>query len=234
MSCAAGRGQVGLAVLDRQTGTYLDNGATAHTAMGSASVIKVVIAEELLYRASLGEITLGTSELARIESMLIYSDDSAASSLYSQFGGVSLIAAALNRHAMTESGPPANPQYWGNTMITAHDFAKFYGNVLAGSISVADQGYLFSLLRRIASVAYDGFGQLFGVAGLDPKPDAAVKQGWMCCLDEVRNVHSTAVLGQQNRYVLIILTKYSTWLPYEYGQTTATEVALLVRDELTL
>jgi len=104
--------------------------------MGSASVIKVVITEELLHRTGLGEIELGTSELARMETMLIDSDDSAASSLYRQFGGVSLIEAALSRHELKESGPPANPRYWGNTMITAHDVAKFYDNVLSGSIPV--------------------------------------------------------------------------------------------------
>lgn len=228
---AASRGVVGLAVLDRQTGSYVDNGVTAHTAMGSASVIKVVIAEELLYRAGLGDIDLGPTERDRMETMLIDSNDSAASSLYRQFGGISLIKAALSRHGMTESGPPAKPQFWGNTMVTAHDVAKFYDNLLAGSIAAPSRGYLLDLLRRMAPVAADGFGQLFGVAGIDPRPEAAVKQGWMCCLDDVRNVHSTAVLGG-DRFVLIILTQYSTWLTYEYGQITATVVARLVLDEL--
>jgi len=229
---AAGRGVVGLAVLDRQTGSYADNGVTAHTPMGSASVIKVVIAEELLYRAGLGEIDLAPPERDRMETMLIDSNDSAASSLYRQFGGISLIEAALSRHGLTESRPPTDPQFWGNTMVTAHDIAKFYDNVLSGSIPPQDRGYLLDLLHRMAPTATDGFGQLFGVAGIDPRPDAAVKQGWMCCLDDARNVHSTAVLGGE-RLVLIILTQYSTWLSYEYGQITTTEVARLVIEELS-
>ncbi|MGI8721684.1 MAG: hypothetical protein ACR2JG_05595 [Geodermatophilaceae bacterium] len=167
-------------------------------------MVKVLIAEELLYRASLGQVELGPSELSRVESMLMDSDDASASGLYSEFGGVDLIMAALTRHELTESGPPANPQYGGNTMITAHDVVEFYADVLAGSISSADQEYLFGLLHRIAPVASDGFAQLFGVNGVASPPEAAVKQGWMCCLDGVRNVHSTAVLGADNRYVVDI------------------------------
>lgn len=231
---AARRGLVALAVIDRQTGTYLDNGAGAHIAMGSASVIKVVMAEELLYQRSQGDIELGSSELALMETMLKDSNDGAASRLYSQFGGVSLIMAALSRHQLTESGPPADPQYWGNTMVTAHDVAAFYNNLLAGSIPPEDRDHLIGLLGQMAPVAADGFGQLFGVAGVDPRPQAAVKQGWMCCLDDVRNVHSTAVLGQDDRYILVILTQYSPLQSWEYGQGTATEVARLILSELAL
>ncbi|MBA3800207.1 MAG: hypothetical protein H0X18_14160 [Geodermatophilaceae bacterium] len=229
---AAQRGGVGLAVIDRRTGLYLDNGAGAHTPMGSASVVKVLIADELLHRHSLGQIQLGPPEYSRIEAMLIQSEDPAASALYSQFGGVSLIAAALLRHGLSESSPPADPQYWGNTKISAHDVVTLYGNVLDGSLTPADRDYLLGLLRRIAPVASDGFGQSFGLATLDPASPAAVKQGWMCCLDGVRNVHSTAVVGGQDRYVIAILTESSPALPWEYGLTTATEVARLIANVL--
>lgn len=232
-SYAAGRGLVGVAVLDRQTGGYVDNGVGAHTAMGSASVIKVVIAEELLHRAALGQIQLGPSEYSRIETMLVDSNDLAASILYGQFGGVSLILAALTRHQLTESAAPADPQYWGNAKISAHDVATFYDNVLAGSLPVTSREYLFGLLRRLAPTAYDGFGQIFGLAASDPSLNAAVKQGWMCCLDGVRNVHTTAVLGDQERYVVVILTQYPPELAWDYGLTITTEVARLVLGEIT-
>ena len=234
-SYASERGLVALAVIDRQAGTYVDNGANAHIPMGSASVVKVLIADELLYRDAQGEIELGPDEFAQMETMIMDSNDSAASSLYSQFGGVSLIAAALTRHQLTESSPPANPRYWGNTMVTAHDIARLYNNILEGSsISPADRDHLVSLLVRMAPVATDGFDQLFGMAGLDPRPQAAVKQGWMCCIVGVRNLHSTAVLGPDNRYVTVILTSYDESLPYSYGQETATEVARLILSELAL
>ena len=45
-------------------------------------------------------------------------------------------------------------------------------------------------------------------------------------------MHSTAVLGDQNRYVVIILTQYSPDLPWEHGLTTTTELAQLVLDQL--
>ncbi|MDQ3715120.1 MAG: hypothetical protein M3381_03630 [Actinomycetota bacterium] len=37
-------------------------------------MVKVLIAEELLYRASLDEVELGSSELSRMETMLMDSD----------------------------------------------------------------------------------------------------------------------------------------------------------------
>lgn len=225
---AAGRPQVGLAVLDRATGTYLDNGAGAQIPMGSASIVKVLIADELLHRASLGQVALGPSEYARIEAMLVVSDDAAASSLYTQFGDVGLIAAALTRHGMSQSTPPADSRYWGNTKVSAHDLARFYDSVLDSSLPATSRDYLFGLLRRIAPVAADGFGQLFGIAGMPMAAGAAVKQGWMCCLDGVRNVHSTAVVGADDRYVVVILTQFSPTLPWSYGQTTTTDVAGLV------
>ncbi len=225
---AAGRGTAGVAVLDRQTGSYVDNGAGAHTAMGSASVIKVLMAEEILHRAAVGQVQLAATDYMRMETMLVDSDDLAASSLYNQFGGVALIMAALTRHQLTESAAPIDPQYWGNTKITAYDVVTFYDSVLDGSLPAPSRDYLFGLLRRLAPIASDGFGQLFGLAGGDPTLNAAVKQGWMCCLDGVRSVHSTAVLGEQSRYVIVILTQYPPSLPWEHGLTTTTEVARLV------
>jgi len=92
-----------------------------------------------------------------METMIMDSNDSAASSLYSKFGWVSLIAAALTRHQLTESGRPVNPRYWGNTMVIAHDIATLYNNILEGSsISPADRDYLVSLMARMAPVATDG------------------------------------------------------------------------------
>lgn len=225
---AAGRGTAGVAVLDRQTGSYVDNGAGAHTAMGSASVIKVLMAEEILHRAAVGQVQLAATDYMRMETMLVDSDDLAASSLYNQFGGVTLIAAALTRHELTESAAPIDPRYWGNTKITASDVVAFYDSVLDGSLPAPSREYLFGLLRRLAPIASDGFGQLFGLAGGDPTLNAAVKQGWMCCLDGVRSVHSTAVLGEQDRYVVVILTQYPPSLPWEHGLATTTEVARLV------
>jgi len=231
---AAGRGLVGVTVIDRRAGATVDNGVGAHTAMGSASVVKVLLAEELLHRASVGQIQLGPSEYARIETMLVNSDDPAASSLYSQFGDVSLIVSAITRHELKESSPPVDPRYWGNTKISAHDVATLYDHVLDGSLPAAEREYLFGLLASLAPVASDGFGQLFGLAGLGPAEHSAVKQGWMCCLDGVRNVHSSAVLGPDERYVVVILTQYPPALPWEYGRTTTTEVARLVLAGLAL
>ena len=56
---ATGRGTtIRIAVLDRVTGEYRDNGGAAHQPVESASVMKVFIAENLLHRRDAGQITL--------------------------------------------------------------------------------------------------------------------------------------------------------------------------------
>src|SRR5687768_17458641 len=56
---ASGRGTtIRIAVLDRVTGEYRDNGGIAHQRVESASVMKVFIADNLLRRRDAGQISL--------------------------------------------------------------------------------------------------------------------------------------------------------------------------------
>ena len=67
---AAGRGQVGISVLDRATGKVYENGALAHTQMRSASVPKALVAESLIRRSRSGAITLTANDRALLETMV--------------------------------------------------------------------------------------------------------------------------------------------------------------------
>jgi hypothetical protein len=81
-SDAAARGTTaGIAMLDRVTGRYTDNGSNAHRRFGSASVVKLFIADSVLRRASLGQIRLSSADRNSLGLMLRSSDDAAASSM---------------------------------------------------------------------------------------------------------------------------------------------------------
>ncbi|OMQ12108.1 hypothetical protein A7K94_0221665, partial [Modestobacter sp. VKM Ac-2676] len=208
---AAGRGTaIGLAVLDRETGAYADNGPAAHTQVGSASIVKLFIADSMLHRAALGQLSLDRATLDSLGLMLRSSDDPAASRLWSRYGGSWIVTDVAARYGLTETAPPANPRYWGTTRITAHDIARFYTGMLAGAggLPPAARDVIVEHLRSATPRGTDGFYQWFGLRdGLPREPWIGVKQGWMCCFDGVVVRHSTALVGPESRFVVVALAQ---------------------------
>src|SRR5215213_10833155 len=88
----------GIALLDRVTGRYTENGGNAHLRFGSASVVKLFIADSVLRRARLGQIALSAADRDRLGVMLRSSDDAAASSFWSRFGGSSIVTDVAIRY----------------------------------------------------------------------------------------------------------------------------------------
>src|SRR6476646_7508833 len=68
----------GIAMVDRVTGHYADDGANAHRPFGSASLVKLFIADSVLHRARLGQIHLSSTDRTALTRMLRSSDDAAA------------------------------------------------------------------------------------------------------------------------------------------------------------
>lgn len=235
-AAVADRWQVGIAVLDRVTGQYVDNGAPAASPMGAASLVKVLMAEELFYQNSLGLIALSAADLSRIQAMLTTSDDQAASALYDTYGGASLVQAAMDRHGMTESAASTDPSQWAFATITARDMVTFYDDFLDGSIPAADREFMLSAMRAYSPNGTDGFNQIYGLpAATDPAgvvSHLALKQGWMCCFLDARNIHSAAVFGADERYVLIILTTFGLAQSDAYGRDTVSTAAGLVLEAI--
>lgn len=235
-AAVADRGQVGIAVLDRVTGQYVDNGAPAATSVGAASLVKVLMAEEIFHQNNLGLIALSAADLTRIQAMLTTSDDQAASVLYDTYGGASLVQSAMDRHGMTESAASTDPSQWGFATITARDMVTFYDHFLDGSIPAADREFMLSAMRAYSPNGTDGFNQIYGVpAATDPAElvtELAVKQGWMCCFLDARNIHSAAVFGADERYVLIIVTSFGLAQSEAFGRDTVSTAAGLVLEAL--
>lgn len=219
----ATRAQVGIAVLDRETGQLAENPA-AHVQMRSASVVKVFVAENLLDRARGGSISLNANDRALLESMVMGSDDAAMSSLYSRYGSVSIVADVARKYGLTEVGPPPTAGYWGMFQITAHDVVRFYEGMLGGGLAPVDRDYLVDLMRRATINGADGFYQFYGISDALPGEVRGIKQGWMCCQEGMRRLHSTGLVGPTNRFAVAVLSQYGQQLSYAYGGETLTGV----------
>ena len=221
---AADRGQVGITVLDRATGETYDNGTLAHTQMRSASVPKALVAESLIRRSRTGAITLTANDRTLLEKMVTQSDDAAMSSLYVKYGGLGMVEEVVNRYGLSEIGGPPTAGYWGMFRITAHDIATFYAGVLDGGLQPADRDYFVDLLRRATPYGSDGFDQSFGIPTALADDVWGAKQGWMCCQEGMRRLHTTGILGADNRFAVAVLSTVPDTRSYAYAAETLTGV----------
>ncbi|AZP17611.1 hypothetical protein EJC51_16735 [Streptomyces aquilus] len=165
----------GVAVFDRQTGTFTEQLNTA-AQFRSASVVKLLIALDVLWNR--GPDALPASDRARIDTMLRGSDDDAASTFWSNNGSGAIVDRMVTRLGLTDTArpPSTHPGYWGYTALSARDTVKIY-RYLLDSAPAATRDYVLGDLRRSTRCATDGYDQHFGIAGSFNRP-WAVKQGW--------------------------------------------------------
>ncbi|MFD3329648.1 hypothetical protein [Streptomyces sp. NPDC058701] len=165
----------GVAVFDRQTGTFTEQLNTA-AQFRSASVVKLLIALDVLWNRSPD--ALPAADRARIDTMLRGSDDTAASTFWSNNGSGAIVDRMVTRLGLTDTArpPSTHPGYWGYTALSARDTVKIYRHLL-DSAPAATRDYLLGDLRQSTRCATDGYDQHFGIAGSFNRP-WAVKQGW--------------------------------------------------------
>jgi hypothetical protein len=156
--------------------------------------------------------------------MVMRSDDAAMSSLYSRFGGLGMVTEVVGRYGLSEIGGPPTPGYWGMFRITAHDIVKFYNGVLDGGLQKADRDYFVKLMRKATPYGSDGFDQYFGIPHGLPNQMWGVKQGWMCCQEGKRRLHTTGILGEDNRFLVAVLSTVPSTKSYAYSAETLTGV----------
>ncbi|MDH6281714.1 serine hydrolase [Prescottella agglutinans] len=205
---AANRGaDVTIALLDRQDGHY-ESFADA-TPFATASVAKLFIADDLFYRETTAELALGDDEHALVARMLEYSDDDAANQLWDEYGTSDMIVDVVSRYELADTSVPYDDHWW-NTMTTGRDLVDYYSAVLdgRGGLDTAHRDEMMTYLRTSSPTAADGYDQSFGIpAGLPDETEIAVKQGWMCCIDDRWTHLSTGVIGPDDRYVLVLVSR---------------------------
>ncbi|MEI4271248.1 serine hydrolase [Klenkia sp. LSe6-5] len=176
----------------------------------TASLVKLYLAEGVLAAARVAGAPLPAADLQRIEAMLTVSDDAAASELWVAHDGAAVLADVVARYGLTGTAPPTpDPGVWGSTTTTAADLARFLVQ-LPDVAHPDDADRVLGALHRATPLGADGFDQSFGLLGadlLEREPDVAAKQGWMCCLDGVRHLHSVGLVAGT---VVVLLAAFPT------------------------
>lgn len=197
---------VEIAVLDRNTRQEWTNGDPADEPVWVASLAKLFMADNLLHRQQLGQLRLSAADRELLEAMLTVSDDSAARTLYDRYGGPAMITEVAERYGLPTLTPTNQPPYWELTSIGAIDLVRWYDAFL-NTAAPGDVDFVVSELRASPELAADGFDQYFGIPRAQPGQVWAIKQGWMCCPRDSAFLHTSGLLGPDNRYAVAILVQ---------------------------
>jgi beta-lactamase class A len=190
----------------------------------TASLAKLFVVQQLLERDEAGTLALDDGDLARMQRVVELSDDQAMNALWVEFGGAELVTAAAAEFGLADTAAPERAGQWGETTTTAADYAHFLAG-LGAHLSDADLATLTTWMQSTTPTAADGFGQSFGLLSAQADTDGAVaaKQGWMCCLEGRRELHSTGVLLDGR--VVVLLGEFPEDTSWAEAKTVLTDTA---------
>jgi len=221
----------GTAVLDRVTG-QVSLGALGATPFYSASVVKLYTVVDILHRVDIGQATLTPAQQSSIQLALSVSDDGAMNVLWEQFGGPRTVTDLIGLAQLQDTSPPADSGEWGETLTSPRDVVAVYQFALS-SLSAANQQLVMSALTSAQNTGADGFDQSFGLLRSPRVPGVAAKQGWM--VDRGwEYLHSTGVVGSNDRYVIAVLTKRPASDGYPVGRADLTAATSQLTSALSV
>ena len=200
---AAGGAALSVAILDRATHRLVASGNGQ--VIGTASVAKLFIADDLLLHQSETKTALTPEDRQALDIMLQSSDDGAAEKFWGQGGGAAIITEVAARYGLSSTTPPSDGRWW-NTMSSVTDLIRYYEMLLDGSGGLpADRAKIIvNDLAQSTPNGLDGYPQRFGIPdGLYAEP-VAVKQGWMCCIGSDWMHLSTGLVGADRRYIMVV------------------------------
>ncbi|MET0234565.1 MAG: serine hydrolase [Kibdelosporangium sp.] len=198
-------------VIDRDN----DNAIVSENAdrqFAAGSLVKLLIGMDALTRHPGDE-----KVRRRVSTMIQYSDDPTANSFWVSEGGTEIISRMSVRMGLQATEPPTPATRWGSTLVTANDMARIYGYIM----TKADETHRDTIIKAMASApsaGSDGFKQHFGIPAAT-KSSWAIKQAWATDLADRKLTHSTGLVGENWRYVVIVLTEH----PAKQGWDTATK-----------
>lgn len=195
---------ISLTMLDRRTGEIITAGAK--TPFPTASVAKLFIADDLLFRSAQRHAKLSAEDRKKLAVMLRSSDDFPADEFWARGGGNAIIKRIVARYKLPATSAPYDGNWW-NTMSTTAALVRYYDMLLGGGGGLPAQQAKLMLADLAAStpIAADGYPQRFGIPDALPGEPVAVKQGWMCCWGPEDQVHlTTGLIGADHRYVIAL------------------------------
>jgi beta-lactamase class A len=192
-------GTVAFAVLDRVGGV---RGLDPDAQFSSASVSKAIILAAELHRLEADGEPLDASTRSLLESMIAFSDNDAAGSIYARVGDAGM-ADAAERAGMHSF--EVTPGYWGGAQVTAADLARFFGG-LDRNLAGPHHDFAKSLLANITST------QRWGIPAAAPRSwKVYFKGGWRPPATEETSgpvTHQAALLEHRDgrRIAIAVLT----------------------------
>jgi beta-lactamase class A len=215
-------GSVGYVLRDRTTGATYRN-SHAGDLVWTASVIKLAMVVDLLTRARAGAISLTNSDQSLMAAMMHSSDDDAADTLWTRFGGPDHMAYNTNfpRYGMTDLQPQKGFSsiypYWGFQKTTANDLDRLINYVLTR----LDPAQASAIVYELQNVAAN---QQWGVWGAGPAMAPGNKDGWS--LEQGGWVtNSVGFAGPGQRYTLAMMNSLGGAGGYDDGVATTTRLA---------
>ncbi|MHA6803185.1 serine hydrolase [Salinifilum ghardaiensis] len=211
--------EVHAAVWDGETGEFAA-GRGADRPVHSASLVKLFVVVDVLRRSHDG---LAVSEHERrwMRRALAASDDEAMNALWSRYDGRGAVRRVTRAAHLTDTRPPADPAQWGETLVSARDMTRLYRYVVR-ALPSADREFVLRSVAARPGIAASGFDQGFGLARVR---GAAVKQGWMCCVDGAIEVHSSGMLEQRGRFAVTLLSRQPSSDGYDAARQRLDRVA---------
>lgn len=192
----------------------------------TASVVKLYVVADVLHRARTGALQLGPEDYRLLQSMIVSSNDGAMSTAWDRWDGEQAVRDTAARYGLTGTTGPAQAGQWGEAVTTAADVAQFL-SALPVVAAAPDASTLLLWMAIAAPLGADGFDQSFGL--LSPAVDSGVltgpaaKQGWMCCVDGTRQLHSVGVV---DGWVVVLLGEMPTWIGWNAGRAALDSAAV--------
>jgi len=217
--------QLGVAVLDRITGE-LAVGARGHERFYTASLAKLIVIVDVLDRRRTEGLQVSDADLQLFARALGPSDDSAMSALWEKFDGAGAPARVSARLSLEGTAAPRRTGQWGEVEVTASDYATLWRYVL-DDMPAGDRDLLLSDIAAAPATAKDGFDQAFGLLSPEIRDGhrTFAKQGWMCCFSGQYYLHSAGALGEEKRFVVVMLTRQPRTKGWPAARTELTGIA---------
>jgi hypothetical protein len=218
-------GVVGYVLRDRKTGAAYRN---AHGAdpVWTASTIKLAMVVDLLSRQRAGSITLTDADNRLMSAMLHSSDDDAADTLWSRYGGADHQAYNTDFPAYGMTG--LRPQrgftntfpYWGLQKATPDDLDRLINYTLT-RLNPADTASVVEALQHVDP------DQQWGVWGAGPAMAPGNEDGWSL-EDHGWVVNTVGFAGNGQRYTLAVMNDLGGDGGYDDGVATTTHLSELL------
>jgi D-alanyl-D-alanine carboxypeptidase len=214
-------GTISIAIFDRATNTTIGT-HQPDTPWYTESIVKLLIG---LYSMDHG------GSASQVSEMISRSDDDTADELWDDLGGTRIVTSMATKIGLTHTTPPANPNEWGDTRVTANDLVLIYRYIF-DKAPATERSTIINAMHDATNLGEDGTDQYFGIPyAVGSSTYWAVKQGWACC-EPGWVLNTSGIIGTNQRYIVVALTSHDTGAGNAVFQQDSNELTQAIKDLL--